>query len=101
MANTHHCQEGSVQAFLGLANYYWCFIYRFSHIVYPLTKLTKKKKSWQWTKITQTAFDQFKQALITAPVLHIFNSNLLTRTEHDASDYAWAELLLQKHDDNC
>jgi hypothetical protein len=32
-----------VQAFLGLANYYRCFVYRFSHIAHPLTELTKKE----------------------------------------------------------
>jgi hypothetical protein len=35
-----------VQAFLGLANYYRRFVYRFSHIAHPLTELTKKEKSW-------------------------------------------------------
>jgi hypothetical protein len=88
-----------VQAFLGLANYYRRFVYRFSHITHPLTELTKKEKFWQWTEITQAAFDQLKQALITAPVLCIFNPNLPTRIEHDASNYAWAGVILQKHDD--
>jgi hypothetical protein len=86
-----------VQAFLGLANYYRRFVYRFSHIAHPLTELTKKEKSWLWTEATQAAFNQLKQALIIAPVLRIFNPNLPTRTEHDASDYAWAGVLLQKH----
>jgi hypothetical protein len=67
-----------IQAFLSLANYYQCFVYRFSHIAHPLTELTKKEKSWQWTEVTQAAFDQLKQALITTPILCIFNQNLST-----------------------
>ena len=36
-----------VENFLGFANFYWCFIKNFSHIVKLLNKL-KGKKEWKW-----------------------------------------------------
>lgn len=89
-----------VQAFLRLANYYRRFVFNFSHIANSLTNLTKKDQTWQWTSEAQSAFEILKQALISALILRIFDPNLPTRTEHDASDFAWAGILLQKHEDN-
>ena len=43
--------------------------------------------------------EQLKQALTTAPVLRIFDPDLPIRTEHDASKFAWAAILSQKHSD--
>ena len=45
-------------------------------------------------------FQNLKKALTTASVLRIFDLNRETRTEHDASDFAWAGVLLQKFEDN-
>jgi hypothetical protein len=76
-----------IQAFLGLANYYRRFVYRFSHIATPLTNLTKEVK-WQWGPTQQQAFDNLKTALTSAPVLRIYDSNLPICIEHNASDFA-------------
>jgi hypothetical protein len=90
----------NVQAFLGLANFYRRFVHRFSQITTLLTELTKLDKKWNWTESCQKAFEQLKTALTTALVLQIYNLEKETRTEHDASDFAWAGILSQKDDDN-
>jgi hypothetical protein len=86
----------NIQAFLGLANFYRRFVYRFSQIATPLTELTKLEQKWNWTESCQKAFDQLKAALTTAPVLQIYNPEKETRTEHDASDFAWAGILSEE-----
>jgi hypothetical protein len=88
-----------VQSFLGLANYYRHFVHRFSHIAALFTNLISKKTEWKWKSSQQHVFEQLKKALISAPILRIFDPSLPIRTEHDASDFAWAAILLQKHTD--
>ena len=58
-----------VQQFLGLANYYRRFVPGFSDVAVPLTRLTSKEVDFAWESDAQTAFDQLKQALCSAPVL--------------------------------
>ena len=36
-----------VRSFLGFANYYRRFVYKFAEIAHPLTELTKKDVAWQ------------------------------------------------------
>ena len=38
-----------VQQFLGLANYYRRFVFRFSELAGPLTRLTRKGVKFEWT----------------------------------------------------
>jgi hypothetical protein len=40
-----------VQQFMGLANYYRKFIFKFSEIAQPLTSLTRKNVLFNWTSI--------------------------------------------------
>jgi hypothetical protein len=88
-----------VQSFLGLANYYRRFVRGYSHVACPLTNLLKKEAIFSWGLDQQRAFQEIKQAIITAPVLSIFDPTLPTRTEHDASDFALGGVLSQKHPD--
>jgi len=59
-----------VQSFIGLAGYYRKFIKNFSKIAKPLTMLTKKDNKFIWNMEQQNAFDNLKEKLTTAPVLH-------------------------------
>jgi hypothetical protein len=45
-----------VQSFLGLANYYWRFILKFSMISTPVTELLKKGNKYIWSKDCDEAF---------------------------------------------
>ncbi|XP_028798685.1 uncharacterized protein LOC114754106 [Neltuma alba] len=58
-----------VRSFVGLAGYYRRFIQGFSQIAMPLTKLTKKDQPFVWTEKCESAFQELKTKLTTAPVL--------------------------------
>ncbi|XP_072089499.1 uncharacterized protein [Arachis hypogaea] len=58
-----------VRSFLGLAGYYRRFIEGFSRIALPMTKLTRKEVSFEWTSECEESFQTLKQRLTSAPVL--------------------------------
>ncbi|KAA0040677.1 pol protein [Cucumis melo var. makuwa] len=60
-----------VRSFLGLAGYYRWFVENFSHIVTPLTQLTRKGAPFVWSKACEDSFQNLKQKLVTAPVLTV------------------------------
>ena len=73
----------------------------YSQITAPLTEATKKTNTrFAWTKEMQSAFDHLRMVFTTAPVLQLFNWDLETRVETDASDYAIGACLSQKHEKN-
>ncbi|KAI8402590.1 hypothetical protein FOFC_17905 [Fusarium oxysporum] len=76
------------QAFLGFANYYRRFIKGFSKIAIPLTELTKKGKPFKWNDKAQEAFEQLKKAILSEPVLAMFDPEKEIELETDASDFA-------------
>jgi hypothetical protein len=59
----------NVQSFLGFANFYRCFILRYSNIVIPLTHLLHKDAPWSFDTHCKSAFNTLKLAFTTAPVL--------------------------------
>ncbi|KRY81781.1 Retrovirus-related Pol polyprotein from transposon 17.6 [Trichinella pseudospiralis] len=61
------CCPSEVRQFLGLASYYRRFIKNFSMVAAPLNALHRKGSHWKWTAECQTAFDQLKHMLCTAP----------------------------------
>jgi hypothetical protein len=72
---------------LGFANYYRRFIKDFSKIVNPLTELTKKDRPFSWNNKAQEAFKQLKKAILSKPVLVMFNPNKEIELETDALDF--------------
>jgi hypothetical protein len=60
-----------VRSFLGLAGYYRKFIEGFSSLALPLTKLTRKGKSFVWDQECEDSFIELKRKLVSAPVLTI------------------------------
>ena len=60
-----------VCSFLGLANYYWHFIEKFSQKAAPLTGLLKKGEDVvkAWDEKCIEAFQQLKYYLTNAPIL--------------------------------
>jgi len=57
-----------IQSFLGFANFYRRFIFNYSDIVIPLTRLTRKDTPWNFNENCRKAFNTLKQAFTTAPV---------------------------------
>lgn len=54
-----------IRSFLGLAGYYRRFIFNFSSIASPLTKLTRKGKKFIWSSECHKSFVELKERLIT------------------------------------
>ena len=65
---TPQCQT-DLRTFLGFAGYYRRFVPGFATTAKPLSALTGQNARFEWTSACQTAFDELKQALLTAPVL--------------------------------
>ena len=60
-----------VRSFLGLAGNYRRFVRDFSKIALPLTQLTQKGTPLDWTDQRESAFQEVKTRLVTAPVLSL------------------------------
>ena len=52
-----------LHSFLGLANYYRCFINNFATVAAPLLDILRKVVAWQWNHEQQTAFQQLKDCM--------------------------------------
>ena len=88
-----------VQSFLGFANFYRRFVFRFSKIADPLTKLTKKDTKFLWDDKCQKAFDLMKNAFTSDKILMHYDPDQKIVVETDASDYVSAGILSQ-YDNN-
>ncbi|RKK40146.1 hypothetical protein BFJ67_g11116 [Fusarium oxysporum f. sp. cepae] len=64
------------------------FIKDFSKIANPLIELTKKDKPFTWHNEAQEAFDGIKQAILSKPVLAMFDPDKEIELETDSSDFA-------------
>jgi hypothetical protein len=84
-----------IQSFLGFCNFYRKFIQNYSALAKPLTDLTKKSTSFQWTPAANTAFLALKEAITQAPLLRHADPTLPFTLETDASDFAIGAVLSQ------
>ena len=82
-----------VQSFLGFCNFYRRFIYAYSEIIVPLTRLTRKKVTWVFSNSCKEAFEKLKEEFTRAPVLTPWFPDSDMIVETDASDYALAAIL--------
>ena len=86
-----------VQSFLGFCNFYRRFIDKYSLISKPLHQLTRRDTPYEWSAACETAFQQLKQRLVSAPILRHYDPSLPTRVETDASDGVLGAVLTQYH----
>lgn len=84
-----------VQQFLGLAQFYQHYVSHFAQIAFPLSSLLANNTPFSWTDEEQSAFLQLKRAICSAPVLRIFDPDLVTIVDTDASGFAIGAVLLQ------
>jgi len=82
-----------IQSFLGFANFYRYFIFNYSDIVIPLTRLTRKDASWNFDENCRKAFNILKQAFTSAPILMHWVPDTQLVVETNASDYTLAAIL--------
>ncbi len=60
----------------------------------------RKDVKQYWSDTKQQAFDRFKDAFITYPILYIYDPKLPTRIKMDTSGFSAAGMLLKKQTDN-
>lgn len=87
-----------VRGFLGLAGWYRRFIDNFATVVFPITDVVSTKKKFIWTEDAQSAFEQIKRLLTTAPVLINPDFERKFFLHCDASDYGVGAVLVQLDD---
>ena len=88
-----------VQCFLGFANFYRKFIQDYSKFILLLRQLTKKRKSFIWTKEADKAYEGLKKAFTFAPGLAYVDPKKQFIIEVDASDFVLGSILSQQGDD--
>ena len=87
-----------VKQFLGFVGYYRKFVPHFSDISRPLTQLTQKNESFNWTTECDKCFHMLKDYLQEAPILRYPDPLADYILYTDASKYAYAFILTQSID---
>ena len=85
-----------VRSFHGLAGFYQRFVKNFSTIAAPLNELTKKGVEFVWGKSQETAFQELKKCLASAPLLGLLDFNKSFEIECDASGIGIGGVLMQE-----
>ena len=88
-----------LKSFLGMVNYYRCFVPNTSSILNPLHSLLKKSEPWIWGKLQNDAFTKIKQELISDRVLAHYNPELTTIVTADAGPAGLGAVLAQRQAD--
>lgn len=88
-----------VQQFLGICGYYRRFIPDYTTISKPLTALTKKNVSFEWTEECQQAFKKLKGYLLSYPLLRHPDFQKPFAIYTDASAYGVGAILKQLDDE--
>ncbi|XP_066601741.1 uncharacterized protein [Prorops nasuta] len=78
-----------------MASWYRRFIPELATVAEPLTKLTKKNQSWEWTANQQSAFDALKGCLTSAPTLACPDFSIPFAFQTDASNVGLGAVLTQ------
>jgi hypothetical protein len=83
-----------VRCFVSLANYYNKFVLRFSALAAPLTALCSPLATFRWGPAEQTSFNALKAALVSAPVLRVWDTRLCeTQRRSETENYRSPEKL--------
>ena len=89
-----------VMSFLGYANYYHRFVYRYAGIASPLTLLTKKNIEWHWGPIQRRAFSELNFALCNVTLLIFPDPKLPYIVVADAAAHVVGGVFMQDKGDD-
>jgi len=89
-----------VQAFLGLGNFYRCFIKDYAIMARPMTDLTCKNTVFTFREKEHAAFEALKAAFTCAPVLQYPNQDHKFCLETDASEFTVGGVISVKCEDS-
>ena len=73
-----------IRSFLGMVNQFSKFTLNLADITKLIRELLVKNTAWTWGPPQQHAFDKIKKALITSPILTLYDSNKATKIAADA-----------------
>ena len=90
--------QKQLRSFLGMTNYYRTSIPNYALKSAQLTDLLKKNSKFNWQPKHQQAFQELKQALVSAPILAYPRTDLPYSLFTDASDNAIGAVLIQTHE---
>lgn len=89
-----------LQSFLGLLNFYSCFLKGKSTILEPLHKLLRRDKGWVWNKEHDIAYKAAKNLLQKENILAHYDGSLPLVLTCDASSYGLGAVLSHRFPDN-
>lgn len=89
-----------VRQLLGLAGYFRKYIADYSLMTACIANLTRKDVQFNWGPEQEAVRQEIIKKLTSAPVLAIYDPNLLTEVHTDASSLGYGAVLLQIHDNN-
>ncbi|KAI3619099.1 retrotransposon nucleocapsid protein [Moniliophthora roreri] len=88
-----------LQSFLGFMNFYRRFIHDYSRITLPLTTLTKKSITFNFSDECRGSFEELKRRFTSAPVLRHFDPHAPCYVSTDGSDFTLSGIV-QQADEN-
>ena len=83
-----------LHSFLGLVNYYNCFLPNVSIVLYPLHQLLGQSREWQWSEQCELAFTEAKGIITCKQVLMCYDPALPVWLVCDASPTGISAVLL-------
>lgn len=89
-----------VQSFIGLCSYFRPFIKDFSTKAKPLYDLIRKEKKFEFGEKELECFELFKNNLLEAPILSLYNPNDPTELHCDVSALGFGAILMQRKSDD-
>ncbi|XP_052750886.1 uncharacterized protein LOC128200694 [Galleria mellonella] len=88
-----------LKSFLGMINYYRCFVPNTSSVLSPLHALLKKGTKWTWGKEQNGAFNKIKSELSSDRVLAHYSPEYQTIVTADAGPQGLGAVLAQRQPD--